>query len=178
MEQACFSARVERAPTQLAQHTVARRSSDLLCAEASDLPRISPMAWVIRSSARCPPAFPYTPYYPLCRDGDVYMTRVQISSLATRSPFVSEVEVLKHAPGTTSRVFPACNAWQNALTLTDSSSALSIPPAPFWSSLWHFHRQCALIISGRYGTSRFPWSAMHFSSREPYTARSIMWRHA
>ena len=130
MEQACFSARVERAPTQLAQHTVARRSSDLLCAEASDLPRISPMAWVIRSSARCPPAFPYTPYYPLCRDGDVYMTRVQVSSLATRSPFVSEVEVLKHAPGTTSRVFPACNACQNALTLTDSSSALSIAQKP------------------------------------------------
>ena len=59
------------------------------------------------------------------------MTRAQISSLATTSPFVVKVDVLKRAPGTTSRVFPACYVSQNALTLTDSSSALSIPPAPF-----------------------------------------------
>lgn len=71
-------------------------------------------------------AFPYPPYHPLYRDGDVYMTCVQISSLATRSPFISQVEVLKRAPGITSRVFPACNACRNALTLTDSSSALNI----------------------------------------------------
>ena len=177
MEQACFSARVERAPTQLAQHTVARRSSDLLCAEASDLPRISPMAWVIRSSARCPPAFPYTPYYPLCRDGDVYMTRVQVSSLATRSPFVSEVEVLKHAPGTTSRVFPACNACQNALTLTDSSSALSIAQKPRTGS----HSSTAVVsaplsISRRYGTSKFSSSTMYFAINEPCTAQ-LFTRH-
>ena len=177
MEQACFSARVERAPTQLAQHTVARRSSDLLCAEASDLPRISPMAWVIRSSARCPPAFPYTPYYPLCRDGDVYMTRVQISSLATRSPFVSEVEVLKHAPGTTSRVFPACNACQNALTLTDSSSALNIAQKPRTGS----HSSTAVVsaplsISRRYGTNKFSSSTMYFAINEPCTAQ-LFTRH-
>ena len=178
MEQAWLSAKVERAPTQLAQHTVVRRSSDLLCAEVSDLPLISPMAWVIRSSTR----FPWPSHTrPITR----YIGTGTYTWRAYRFPrwppvvlSYSQVEVLKHAPGTTSRVFPACNAWQNALTLTASSSALSIPPAPFWSSLWHFHRQCALIISGRYGTSRFRWSAMHFASREPYTARSIMWRHA
>lgn len=59
------------------------------------------------------------------------MTRVQISSLATRSPFVSQVEVLKRAPGITSRVFPACNACQNALTLTERSSALHSIKARF-----------------------------------------------
>jgi len=62
------------------------------------------------------------------------MTRVQISSLATRSPFVSQVDVLKRAPGITSRVFPACNACQNALTLTDSSSALNIAQKPHTGS--------------------------------------------
>lgn len=36
-----------------------------------------------------PLAFPYPPYYPpLYRDWDVYMARVQVSSLATGSPFV------------------------------------------------------------------------------------------
>ena len=60
----------------------------------------------------------------------MYLTPVRFSSLATRSPFVSQVDVLKRAPGITSRVFPACNACQKALTLTDSSSALSIAQKP------------------------------------------------
>lgn len=98
MAQACLSAKVERALTQLAQHTAARRSSDLLCAEVSDLPLISAIAWVTRSFYSVRLAFPYPPYHPLYRDRDVYMTRVQFSSLATRSSFVSRVELLKHAP--------------------------------------------------------------------------------
>ena len=65
------------------------------------------------------------PYYPLYRDWDVYLTRVRFSSLATRSSFVSRVELLQHAPGITSRMFPACDVSQNALTLTDPSSALN-----------------------------------------------------
>lgn len=156
----------------------APRSSGHSCAEVSDLPLISPIAWVIRSSTRC--LWP-SHTHPITRYIGTGTYTWRTYRFPRWPPVVlsySQVEVLKHAPGTTSRVFPACNACQNALTLTDSSSALSIPPAPFWSSLWHFHRQCALIISGRYGTSRFRWSAMHFASREPYTARSIMWRHA
>ena len=105
------------------------------------------------------------------------MTRVQISSLATRSPFVSEVEVLKHAPGTTSRVFPACNACQNALTLTDSSSALSIAQKPRTGS----HSSTAVVsaplsISRRYGTSKFSSSTMYFAINEPCTAQ-LFTRH-
>lgn len=65
------------------------------------------------------------PYYPLYRDWDVYLTRVRFCSLATRSSFVSRVELLQHAPGITSRMFPACDVSQNALTLTDPSSALN-----------------------------------------------------
>lgn len=59
------------------------------------------------------------------------MTRAQISSLATTSPFVVKVNVLKRAPGTTSRVFPACYVSQNALTLTERSSALHSIKARF-----------------------------------------------
>ena len=105
------------------------------------------------------------------------MTRVQISSLATRSPFVSEVEVLKHAPGTTSRVFPACNACQNALTLTDSSSALNIAQKPRTGS----HSSTAVVsaplsISRRYGTNKFSSSTMYFAINEPCTAQ-LFTRH-
>lgn len=59
------------------------------------------------------------------------MTRAQISSLTTTSPFVVKVDVLKRAPGTTSRVFPACYVSQNALTLTERSSALHSIKARF-----------------------------------------------
>lgn len=156
----------------------APRSSGHSCAEVSDLPLISPIAWVIRSSTRCPWPSQPTLLPAISGLGRIHGARTGFPRWPPVLLSYSQVEVLKHAPGTTSRVFPACNAWQNALTLTDSSSALSIPPAPFWGSLWHFHRQCALIISGRYGTSRIRWSALHFASREPYTARSIMWRHA
>ena len=78
------------------------------------------------------------------------MTRAQISSLATTSPFVVKVDVLKRAPGTTSRVFPACYVSQNALTLTERSSALHSITARFLTSLQHFPRQRPLIISRRY----------------------------
>lgn len=44
------------------------------------------------------------------------MTRAQISSLATTSPFVGKVDFFNHARGITSRVFPACDVNQNALT--------------------------------------------------------------
>ena len=109
----------------------APRNSGHSCAEVSDLPLISPIAWVIRSSTRCP--WP-SHTHPITR----YIGTGTYTWRAYRFPrwppvvlSYSQVEVLKHAPGTISRVFPACNAWQNALTLTDSSSALSIPPAPF-----------------------------------------------
>lgn len=107
------------------------------------------------------------------------MTRAQISSLATRSPFVSQVEVLKRAPGITSCVFLACNACQNALTLTDSSSALSIAQKPRTGS----HSSTAVVsaplsISRRYGTNKFSSSTIYFVINEPCTARSIMWRLA
>ena len=58
-------------------------------------------------------------------------------------------------------MFPVCNACQNALTLPDSSSALSIPPTPFWSSLQRFHRQRPLVISRRYRTNKFSSSTMY-----------------
>lgn len=98
MEQAWLSAKVERAPTQLAQHTVVRRSSDLLCAEVSDLPLISPMAWVIRSSTR----FPWPSHTrPITR----YIGTGTYTWRAYRFPrwppvvlSYSQVEVLKHAP--------------------------------------------------------------------------------
>ena len=107
------------------------------------------------------------------------MTRAQISSLATRSPLVSQVEVLKRAPGITSCVFLACNACQNALTLTDSSSALSIAQKPRTGS----HSSTAVVsaplsISRRYGTNKFSSSTIYFVINEPCTARSIMWRLA
>ena len=68
-------------------------------------------------------------------------------------------------------MFPVCNACQNALTLPDSSSALSIPPTPFWSSLQRFHRQRPLVISRRYRTNKFSSSTMYFVIDEPCTAQ-------
>ena len=99
------------------------------------------------------------------------LTHSRFCSSATRSSFVSRVELLQHAPGTTSRMFPVCNACQNALTLPDSSSALSIPPTPFWSSLQRFHRQRPLVISRRYRTNKFSSSTMYFVIDEPCTAQ-------
>ena len=105
------------------------------------------------------------------------MTRVQISSLATRSPFVSQVDVLKRAPGITSRVFPACKACQNALTLTDSSSALNITQKPRTGS----HSSTSVVsaplsISRRYGTNQFSSSTMYFVINEPCAAQ-LLTRH-
>ena len=118
----------------------------------------------------------------------MYLTPVRFSSLATRSPFVSQVDVLKRAPGITSRVFPACNACQNALTLTDSSSALNIAQKPRTGS----HSSTSVVnaplsISRRYGTNKFSSSTMYFAINEPCTAQlltryqalvSIIWYQA
>ena len=102
----------------------------------------------------------------------MYLTPVRFSSLATRSPFVSQVDVLKRAPGITSRVFPACNACQKALTLTDSSSALSIAQKPRTGS----HSSTSVVnaplsISRRYGTNKFSSSTMYFVINEPCTGQ-------
>lgn len=69
MEQACPSARVERAPTRLAQYTVARRSSYIYVLSTWPPAHFSEPELLLFSLAS--PAFSYKPCYPWFRDWDV-----------------------------------------------------------------------------------------------------------